>query len=259
MAFASAISLARRMAQQSPRTKFWVMVGGDALFLPLCMFASVTLRIGSLEAALGTAPAIQIALALMTLPVLAIAGLYRTVVRYIDLRVLAAASAALAAVVLLVYIVAQLLDLHVLPRSALLVYWFVAFAYVVTSRFVARSLLRRSLRPGARPRIRTAIYGAGDAGAQLAHAMQFSTEYRAVCFFDDRRDVQRKTVAGLRVYSPERLDEAVIGHDVAQIVVAIPSASAAQKRRLISHIESSGLPVKILPGLVEMEIGRAHV
>lgn len=247
------------MAQLSPRTKVWIMVGGDALFLPLCMFASVALRLGSLEQAFNTSPVIQLLLAWMTLPVLSLAGLYRTVVRYIDLYVITSASLALAAVVLLVYLGAFLLQWQALPRSALLIFWFIAFAYVVSSRFVARSLLRRSLRPGARPRIRTAIYGAGEAGVQLALAMQFSTEYRAVCFLDDGTSRQRKTVVGLRVYSPDQLEEAVISHDVAQIVVAIPSATAAQKRRLIERIDAAGLPVKILPGLVEMVDGQAAV
>ena len=255
----TAMSIARRLAQISPQAKMWVMVGCDALFLPWCMFASVGFRLGSFDHAFATEPVIQISLALLTLPVLALAGLYRTVVRYIDLRVLAAASGALAVVVVVVYAGAYLLNLKFLPRSALLIYWFVAFAYVVTSRFVARSLLRRSLRPGTRPRLRTAIYGAGDAGAQLALAMQFSTEYKAVCFVDDRRELQHMTVAGLRVYPPEQLAESIVRHDVDQIVVAIPSASAAQKRKLIARIEAAGLPVKILPGLVEMVDGHAAV
>ena len=198
-------------------------------------------------------------LALLTLPVLGIAGLYRTVVRYIDLRVLAAASASLAAVVLLVFSLALLFQVQVLPRSALLIFWFVAFAYVVTSRFVARALLRRGLKHGSRPRMRTAIYGAGNAGAQLAQTMQISGEYQAVCFLDDRRDLQGKTVAGLRVYSPDDLAEAMFRYDVAQIVVAIPSANTAQKRRLIQRVEGAGLPVKILPGLFELVNGKPGV
>ena len=251
----SPMSVIRRLAQLSPSAKMIVMVGGDALFLPLCMLLGVALRLGSMDSALETALPMQIGLALLALPVLAVAGLYRTVVRYIDLNVLAAASAALAAVVLLVYGAAVLLQVQVLPRSALLIFWFIAFFYVITSRFVARTLLRRSVRPGARARVRTAIYGAGDAGVQLARAMQFSTEYRPVCFIDDRRERQAKNVGGLRVYSPENFDEAVLRHDVAQIVVAIPSASAAQKRALIERMEATGLPVKILPGLFEMVDG----
>jgi len=253
------MSVARRLAHISPRAKVWVMVGGDAVFLPLCMFAAMSFRVGSLGEAFAAAPALQVTLALLTLPVLGAAGLYRTVVRYIDLRVLAAASGALAVVVLVVFMLALAFQVHVLPRSALLIFWFVAFAYVVTSRFVARALLRRGLKRGGRPRLRAAIYGAGDAGAQLAHAMQFSPEYKATCFIDDRDDLYNKIVAGRKVYPFSALKEAIFRHDVDLIVVAIPSASTAQTRRLIQRVESTGLPVKILPGLGDLVDGRAGV
>jgi len=255
----SLFSLARRLAQLSPRAKIWVMVGGDAVMLPLCMIAAVTLRLGDLDLAANTSLGLQVLMAWVTLPVLGAAGLYRTVVRYIDLRVLASASIALGIEVLLFYGVALMLNFSAFPRSALLIFWFIAFAYVVTSRFVARSLLRRSLKQGVRPRLRTAIYGAGDAGAQLAQAMRFSTEYNPVCFIDDSLLLQRKSVVGLRVYTPDALAEAAVRHAVDQIVVAIPSASAAAKRKLIERVEATGLPVKILPGLFDMVDGRAGV
>jgi FlaA1/EpsC-like NDP-sugar epimerase len=193
------------------------------------------------------------------LPVLAAAGLYRAVVRYIDLRVITTASAALAAAVLLIYGLAHLLSLSVLPRSALLIYWFVAFTYVVTSRFVARALLRRSLRRAGRPRQRSAIYGAGHAGEQLAQAMQYSPDYKAVCFLDDDPRLQDKTVAGLRVYAPTAVGDAAYQHDVQLIVVAIPSSTTAQKRELIRRVEHTGLPVKMLPGLMQLVDGHATV
>ena len=253
------VSAAARLAALSPRTKVAIMVGCDAVFLPLCMLTAVSLRLGSIEHAVAMAPGLQLGLALLTLPALGIAGLYRTVVRYIDLRVLVASSAALAAVVLCLLAFAWAIDVTVLPRSALPVFWFVAFAYVVTSRFIARALLRRGMKQAGRHRCRTAIYGAGGAGAQLAQAMQISPDHTAVCFLDDRSDLHGKIVAGLPVYKPSKLGEAIFRHEIEQIVLAIPSASSAQKRRLIQGVESAGLPVKILPGLFELVDGKAEV
>jgi hypothetical protein len=112
--------------------------------------------------------------------------------------------------------------------------------------------------PG-RHRVRIAIYGAGGAGAQLAQAMQISPDHSAVCFLDDRADLQRKIVAGLPVYPPSELPHAIVRHEVEQIVLAIPSASSSQKRRLIERVETAGLPVKILPGLFELVEGKASV
>lgn len=253
------LSLARRLAQVSPRAKILIMVGGDALFLSVCMLLAVALRLGSLPAAMRQDLHLQVLLALLTLPILAYAGLYRTVVRYIDLRVLASASGALGVGVMVFYLASVALGTNWIPRSSLLIFWFIAFAYVVSSRFVARAALRRGLRHAGRQRRRTVIYGAGEAGAQLAQAMQISSDFKAVCFLDDRREMRRKTVAGLPVYAPEQLDEAAIRHDAEQIVLAIPSASPAQKRRLIQRVEACGLTVKLLPGLSELVEGRADV
>ncbi|MEO5883665.1 MAG: hypothetical protein ABIQ06_14700, partial [Caldimonas sp.] len=90
------------LAKLSPQAKLALMIGSDAILLPACMLISMALRLGSVEAAFEMTPLLQIAVALLALPALAVAGLYRTVVRYIDLRVLVASSAALAAVVLAV-------------------------------------------------------------------------------------------------------------------------------------------------------------
>jgi FlaA1/EpsC-like NDP-sugar epimerase len=253
------VKTATRLAALSPQTKVAIMIGGDAVFLPLCMFLAVAFRLGSLDAAAEMAPVFQICLGLLTLPALGVVGLYRTVVRYIDLRVIVASSAALAAIVLLFLALAAAFELTVLPRSALPIFWFVAFAYVVTSRFIARALLRRGMKPAGRHRLRTAIYGAGGAGAQLAQAMQISPDYAAVCFLDDRSDLHGKIVAGLTVYSPTALGEVKFRHGIEQIVLAIPSASSAQKRRLIQRVEGGGLPVKILPGLFDLVDGKAGV
>jgi FlaA1/EpsC-like NDP-sugar epimerase len=157
--------IGQRLAALRPRAKLAVMIGGDAVFLPLCLLAAVSLRLGSIEAAFETAPWIQLALGLSTLPVLGYAGLYRTVVRYIDLRVIAASGLSLAVAVLAMYGIAYFIDVRIIPRSSLLIYWFIAFTYVITSRFIARALLRQGLHRSGRPRVRTAIYGAGDASS----------------------------------------------------------------------------------------------
>jgi FlaA1/EpsC-like NDP-sugar epimerase len=248
-----------RLATLPPGAKMWIMICGDAVFLPLCMLASVSFRLGSVEAGIATALPVQILLALLTLPALGLAGLYQAVMRYIDVRVLIAASAALAAIVLMVFGLAHLFGVQVLPRSALLIFWFVAFAYVITSRFIARALLREGLKHPGKPHLRTIIYGAGEAGAQIAQAMHLSSEYKPVCFLDDREVLHNKTVAGLRVYPTSALAQVIEKLDAAQIVVAIPSASSAQKRQLIRRVESAGIPVKILPGLVELVDGHADV
>ena len=108
-------------------------------------------------------------------------------------RVLTIASSALAVVVLLLFVGAVVLWVDQLPRWARLAYSLATVACVVTTIFVVRTRLRLSPRLGLRPRLRTAIYGAGDAGVQLAQTMQLSPEYKAVCFLDDDPNLHHKT------------------------------------------------------------------
>jgi FlaA1/EpsC-like NDP-sugar epimerase len=253
------VHLARRLSDLPPRVKLAIMLSADALALPVCVLAAVAFRLGSFADAWAVPFEQQVALAWLTIPVLAVAGLYQALVRFIDLRVLVSAGAALAVAIVGLYVVAWVFEFGGVPRASLFIYWFVAFAWVVSSRFVARALLRRGVRPGSRPRIRTAIYGAGTAGAQLAQAMLLSPEYKPVAFIDDRKVMHRKSVGGLKVYPSEALADLIFRHDIGQIVVAIPSASSAQKRRLIERVERAGVPVKILPSISELVGGTSGV
>ena len=88
-------------------------------------------------------------------------------------------------------------------RSSPSIWWLLAFAYLVTNRFMARNFLLRAQPRGAQLRRRTLIYGAGNAGAQMARAMAVSPEYRPVCFVDDHEYLQGKVVGFLDISKPK--------------------------------------------------------
>jgi FlaA1/EpsC-like NDP-sugar epimerase len=237
-----------------------IMMTADAVFVPLCMFASIAMRYGSFEQAMAAAPWVQTTIALMTVPIFAVSGLYSTVIRYADLRAPARACAVLFLALSITFAVLKGLDYRPLPPgSGVLIFWFVVSVYLFASRIGASALMRTSHRRPEAPRIRLALYGAGDAGVQFARAMQFSREYLPVCFLDDDVSHHRRTVSGLPVYGLDRLTEAINRHQVAQVVIAIPSASPARRRELIRRIEPAGLPIKTLPGLGELVEGQAGV
>lgn len=239
--------------------KVAVMISTDALFVPVCMFLSVALRLGAVDAALARSPWELAALSLMALPIFATSGVYSSVIRYSDLKAITRACLALLVALLLVYGSLRLFNLWTLPATSVLIFWFVVSAYLLASRLAAGALLRLSHRRAEAPRIPLAIYGAGDAGVQFVRAMQVSREYQPVCFLDDDGGRVSRSVAGLPVYGLGRLDEAVARHAVAQIVVAIPSASPAARRQLMRRIEPAGLPIKTLPSLAEIVEGLASV
>ncbi len=255
MAFAR---IGLRLAQLPANGKNLLILAGDGLMLPFCAFGATALGPDSLVEAQGRGLLVYVLAGLLTIAVLAVAGLYRSVVRYIDQRTVVRTTLALGGVVGGLYVVSEWFKIGSLP-SALVIYWFVAFAYLLASRLIARTLLQYGLHRPGKPRRKTMIYGAGNAGVQLAQAMKFSVEYQPGCFVDDNIALRRRVVAGLRVYSPEQMEVAIERHEIEQIVVAIPSAAVSVRRALIERFAGLGLPVKMLPGLVELVDGHASV
>ena len=250
------IRLARWISHLPPLAKGAVMIGADLVALPLLMVLAYAVRAGSLQVAPQGSHWLMWLVPLAAVPMLAAAGLYRTVVRYIEVGVIAVAGAVLAVLCVLAYALTTLLPGAEAQRLALLVFWFMAFAYVVTSRLVARSFLRRGVR-SSHPAQRAVIYGAGESGMQLAQAMRYSHEYKAVCFLDDDPQRHRRTVGGLRVHAPEDLDSLILTRHIGLVVVAAPSATAEQRLAMMRRVQDCGVPVKTLPGLAQMVDGQA--
>ncbi len=117
-----------------------------------------------------------------------------------------------------------------------------------------RNFLRRhqaSARGAAGNAETVAIYGAGDAGARLAQAMRGSEEYRPVCFFDDKRALAERNVAGLRVFQTGRLADAIAAMGIRSIVIALPSVSPERLRDIMQRLAQAGVGTRILGRLVD--------
>ncbi|AGW92520.1 MULTISPECIES: polysaccharide biosynthesis protein [Cupriavidus] len=238
------------------RRKVALMVLADLVALPLCFTLALFLRSGNFDLVThyGVTPAAVIAIC--TIPVFSFSGLYRTVVRYFDLKVLWITGTSLACLIGLTYGLSFLVNLDRLPRTGVLIYWFIAFAYVVVSRFVARALLNRTqqrrLPADSRPALRVAIFGAGDAGFQLAIAMRASLNHKAVCFFDDDITLDKKIFADLPVYHSDQMREQIYQHGINEVVLAMPTLSVERRRIIVDKLHRYAVSVRTLPTLLEL-------
>lgn len=231
------------------------MVVADLLALPFCFLVAMLLRGGDLKLALHYGPASYVLVAVVTIAAFSMSDLYRAVIRFIDQRLLSVTGLALAIAVLCAYVVMFAINDEKFPRSALAIYWFIVFSYVVTSRIGIRNFLRNHSarrRPYAEP---VAIYGAGEAGARLALTMRNSEEYRPVCFFDDKHLLNERSIAGLRVFHTDRQTEIVSALGIRSIVIAIPAVSPERLRVIMQRLAQPGVAIKILSRLVDLGDG----
>lgn len=228
------------------------MIAADLIALPFCFLVAMLLRGGDLKLASHFGPASYVLVAVVTIAAFSVSDLYRAVIRFIDQRLLSVTGLALAVAILCAYIVMFAINEERFPRSALAIYWFIVFSYVVASRVGMRNFLRNQNMKERCVAEVVAIYGAGEAGARLAQAMRNGEEYRAVCFFDDKHVLSERNVAGLRVFHTDRLAEIVEAMSIRSIVLALPSVSPERLRDIMQRLAQAGVSTKILSRLVDL-------
>jgi len=102
------------------------------------------------------------------------------------------------------------------------------------------------------------VYGAGSTGRQLAAAVAGSRQMRVVGFLDDDASLQGGNILGLPVYSPNRLESLIARLHIADIVIAMPSASRWRRKEVLERLRAAGVSVRTLPGLIDLAQGKVH-
>lgn len=233
-------------------TKIVLMLVTDLVAMPLCFLMAMALRLGDMSATLSYGIAPYIAVGLITVAVFVLCGLYRAVIRFIDQTLLRSNGIGLGLAIVAAYMISFLWQAQNLPRSALTIYWFIAFSYVVGSRLAVRAFLRKYSVRGLQHKNLIAIYGAGKTGTRLAQAIRLGDKYRVVCFFDDKVSLSYHNVAGLKVFHASRMAELAREAGIRLLVLAIPNATAERRRQIMHEGHEAGMEVKTLRSLVEL-------
>lgn len=237
-----------------------LLILSDFIVLPLSFLTAMILRLGGWTYNLEMLPWWGYFLpALITIPIFIRLGLYRAVLRYIEEKVLFTLALGVSLSVLVLTACLAFLQWTFVPRLSLLIYGLIAFLYTGATRFAARYLLRHARGGGRRGRKNVVIYGAGNAGLQLAQALKNSPEYDLIAFIDDDRKKRGTLVMGTRVYMPDQLRKICQHSRVHRIILAIPSLKHARRVELINQLEPYRAQIQSLPGIAELVDGKVEI
>lgn len=230
----------------------------DMIMLPLAFYAAVLMRYDSnTPQLLEMYFWIIVSAPLFSIPIFLRLGLYRAVIRFIDQKIVYVVVAGVTLSVICMAALATFLHTMTLSRGVFGIYWVSAILYVVASRFLARGyLLRTGDRSGA---IKIAIYGAGHSGMQLASALRAGHEYLPVALVDDKKELHGATIAGVKVWSPADLPQLVQKKQIKEILLAIPSASKAEKKVILEQLEPLKIKIKVTPPISSLVTGELRV
>ena len=248
-------NLARRTLILRRPTKRLIMITADLFVVPLALWSALVLKYERLVPPIANLPILLAVAGVAAIPVFIRLGLYRAVVRYFGLHALFAVVGGVTLSVMILAGVDRTIGQSELTAPVLAIYWALATLYAGGTRMLMRYVFHRYT---GRHAERVAIYGAGEAGAQLAAGLMGGRELWPVAFIDDKRSLHRSVIRGIEVFSPDRLEELVRDRDITGVLLAIPTASRRRKREILTQLEPLNLHVRSIPDISEILAGKAR-
>jgi len=248
------------------RNKAIILISTDVFFVVLALWAAFSLRWGELYIPKGDEWYLFAVAPVIAVPIFVRLGLYRAIIRYIEIRALWTIIQATTLYALVFAFVLYESGIKVIPRTVSPLNWLIVMMLVGSSRFFARWWLgetyfrvggsRRTAELGKK---NVVIYGAGSAGVQLASALAYGRDFKPVAFIDDEKSLHKRKVNGLRIYPLSSLGYLIERYQVSDVLLAMPSAKRARISELIRLLEPYAIHVMSMPGLSDIAQGRVTV
>ena len=142
------------------------------------------------------------------------------------------------------------------PRSVIIMNAILLVGLSIGLRLVSRGL-RRNLRvdEGDTASSRLLIIGAGDTGETLLREIRQSPRlgYRVVAFLDDDEKKWKTYLNGVPVLDSIDAAKGIVQrYGIDEIIVASPSASGDDMRRIIACCREAGVPFKVMPATYDV-------
>ena len=233
-----------------------ILLTTDLVASLVCLFLALSLRYGDI--AHNISPIILLSYGTLPIVGLYLIGFYKGVARgFLD--TIMGSVAKLFFLLMVVYeIIIYLNPLEDIPRSVPIIFLFFFFIWLWNSRLIIREILMR-WSGRAQRRLKddgvydnVVIYGAGEAGRDLLEGLRNSHKYNVVAYVDDDPQLAGAYLLGKKIYPAHDLVSLVEELDIAQVFLAIPSISRAQKRQIIDKLSGIAIKIKELPSLEEI-------
>ena len=201
------------------------------------------------------------------LPVFAASGFYNRWWRYVSTRDMWAAVRGVGFASIAVFLLFQntLFEVHRVrvPSGVWFVDLLLCLAFVAGSRLLARTLIERPLPGQVVARGKEAfIVGAGDAAQLVIKEMLRNPGlgYTPIGLVDDDPRKKNLRLHGIRVLGTTgELAQLIRDRRPDEVLIAIPSASGEVRQRIVEAARRARVPVKTLPGVIELLTGDANL
>ena len=258
------------------------MVFTDSILLILILWASYSIRLDLFYLPKDDTIRLILAAPIIGIAIFSKFGLYKSVIRHIDIKSLWFLFLAVSLYSILWGLFSSFMRadfirekgflIEFFPRSVLIINWLLALIVIGGIRIFARYIFNehikfsifnskseKNLENLDDNKSRVLIYGAGSAGVQLASALNNSNKLQSVGFIDDNKDLQGSSISGLKISPVDDIENLIIKYKVNEVLIAMPSASRSDRFNIIDKLERYPVMVRTLPGLTEIAQGKVKI
>ncbi|WP_256837423.1 nucleoside-diphosphate sugar epimerase/dehydratase [Sphingopyxis sp. KK2] len=227
-----------------------ILIVADALLCVAAVLVAFSLRLGRWEifdASVGLASVIALS---SWLPIFLMRGTYSSILRFSGGRTMVGLAYSVMLYAIPMLVIFGIVGMHGVPRTVAVIQPIIFLLFLAMTRIVARyavvDLLKRR---DIRQQSIALIYGAGEAGQQLAMALRGDPAMRLVGFIDDDRKVEGEIIDGVPIYSRPKLPYLVDTYGVTDVLLALPHVTRSKRRRVMKSLEDWPIRVRMLPNM----------
>lgn len=228
-------------------------------FAIICAFYFAScMRLGTLTPPFGFNELLMICItAVLSLTIFIRMGMYRAILRYMSTQAMITIVVCVCASGLILT-AASFFTHSVTPRSVPFIFTLLLLLFIGTPRLLVRSIVLMLNNQIYDNKETVAIYGAGYTGHQLALALNASN-YKVVAFIDDNKRIHGKTIAGVRIYSPSKINYLKNEKKISKVLLALGATTHSRRASIIKMLEPYAISVQTIPAVADILSGKTRI
>lgn len=246
----------RRIDLIPSQLKLLLAIGYDLIALSIAFFLSYFLRLGGDIISFNLAEiSVFFITVLFTLICFYGFNVYSSIVRYFNAKASIKIIGILTLSAAICYLSSHFLGAFV-PRS-------IPFSFLVLSSIMiagARALIGFVIgKHWFEEREAVVIYGAGTTGRQLATALGSSKKYQVLAFIDQKTQYQGRSLFGVKIYSPEKIDWLNKKFRSFKVLIAVSQVNPERMKQIVDHFEPYAIELLTVPSMYDIVSGKRSI
>lgn len=249
------ISMVTSFLESSRSTKRLVSLAFDSIAIIFCIAAAYRISYNQYSFLTDSNYSHYITTLAISLIIFARIGFYRAILRYMGMKAIFTIVVGISLSTMVFVASSFYFDKQINLISTFL-FWSFSLISIGGSRLLTIAYIRSKLSLSHNV---VAIYGAGQAGRELARALAHSEKYKVRAFIDDEPTVFGTEIDGIKVFSPAAIESILVKYDIARVLLAMPSTTHARRSEILSYLEPFPIKVKTIASMEEIVSGDTQI